>query len=333
MNAAIIEAVEQPLAVKQIDKPEPKKGEVRVRVVAAALNHRDVWMQKGRYPGKKEHIIAGSDGAGVIDEIGEGVDSALRGKEVVINPSLNWGNNERFQSADFKILGNPDPGTLAEYVVVPYENIYAKPQYLSALQAAAIPLAGLTAYRALFTRTGLNANESVLINGIGGGVALFGMQMALAWGARVFVSSSSGEKRQKALDMGAEAAFDYREKGWGKKAAEQYGGFDVILDGAGGPGIAELIDALKPGGRIALYGRTGGSFPELEPAKIFWKQASILGSTMGSPSEFNAMLDLMNRHKIEPVIDSEYPLDQTEEAFRHMDEGRQFGKIVIRMDQ
>lgn len=332
MKAAILEQVGQPVTVKEIQNPEPEKGEVRVRIKAAALNHRDVWIQKGRYPGNKENIIAGSDGCGVIDEVGESVDRKHIGKEVIINPSLNWGKDGRAQSSEFKILGNPDPGTLAERIVVPFENIHPKPQHLAATEAAALPLAGLTAYRALFTRAAINAGENVLINGVGGGVALLGMQMAISWGAKVYVSSSSENKQKRAIEMGAEKAYDYQKENWGKEAAEETGGFDVILDGAAGPGFSELVDAVKPGGRIAIYGRTAGPFPELQPAKIFYKQASILGTTMGSPDEFVAMTNVVSDKKIKPVVDKEFPLEKTEEAFRHMDEGKQFGKIVIRMD-
>ena len=330
MKAAVLD-VHQPVEVKEVELLEPGKREVRIRLITAALNHRDVWMQQGMYPGQKEGIIAGSDGYGIIDAVGDEVDTGFIGKEAIINPSLNWGCDERAQGPDYKILGNPDPGTLAEYITVPFENIHPKPKHLNPQEAAALPLAGLTAYRALFTRAGVTENDRILINGIGGGVALIGMQMALAWGAEVHVTSSSEEKKQKALEMGATTAIDYREQGWGKKARRATGGFDVILDGASGPGFPELIEALNPGGRIAVYGRTAGPFPEIQSAKIFYKQASILGSTMGSSAEFTAMLDLIDRREIKPVIDREFPLDQTEEAFRYMDGGKQFGKIVIRI--
>lgn len=331
MKAALFD-VNQPVNVKEIETPEPGERQVRIKLIAAALNHRDVWMQKGMYPGSKNDIITGSDGYGVIDAVGEGVDSGFIGKEAIINPSLNWGDDERAQSPDFKILGNPDPGTLAQYIVVPFENVHPKPKHLNSAEAAALPLAGLTAYRALFSRAGLTEQERVLINGIGGGVALIGMQMAIAWGAEVHVTSSSPGKREHALKMGATSAIDYTEDGWGKQAARDTGGFDVILDGASGPGFEELLDALNPGGRIALYGRTAGPLPQLQSAKIFYKQASIMGSTMGSSAEFTAMLDLVSREEINPVIDSRFALEQTEEAFRYMEAGKQFGKIVITID-
>ena len=330
MKAALLD-VNQPVEVKEIELPEPGDREVRIKVLAAALNHRDVWMQKGMYPGTKENIVTGSDGCGIIDAVGDGVDQGFKGKKAVINPSLNWGDDERAQGAEFKILGNPDQGTLAEYIVVPFENVHPVPDHLDVSETAALPLAGLTAYRALMTRAGITKDDRVLINGIGGGVALIGMQMALAWESKVHVTSSSPEKREKALQMGAVSAIDYREKGWGKKASKDLGGFDVILDGASGPGFQELLDALNPGGRIAIYGRTAGPLPELQSAKIFYKQASILGSTMGSSAEFIGMLDLVNRYKIHPIVDSHFTLDQTEQAFRYMDEGKQFGKIVITM--
>lgn len=331
MKAALFD-VNQPVNIKEIETPEPGERQVRIKLIAAALNHRDVWMQKGKYPGSKKDISTGSDGYGVIDAVGEGVDSGFIGKEAIINPSLNWGDNERAQRPDFKILGNPDPGTLAQYIVVPFENVHPKPKHLNAAEAAALPLAGLTAYRALFSRAGLTEQERVLINGIGGGVALIGMQMAIAWGSEVHVTSSSPVKREKALEMGATSAIDYTEDGWGKRAAKEIGGFDVILDGASGPGFEELLDALNPGGRIALYGRTAGPLPQLQSAKIFYKQASIMGSTMGSSAEFTAMLDQISREEIHPVIDSRFSLEQTEEAFRYMEAGKQFGKIVITIE-
>ena len=252
------------------------------------------------------------------------------GKEVIINPSLGWGELTGYQDPErFRILGLPDDGTFAEYVKVPVENLVEKPAHLSFEEAAALPLAGVTAFRALMTRAGVRAGEKVLITGIGGGVALFALQFAVAAGAEVIVTSGSVEKLDKAMAMGAAGGANYTEKGWVEKLKSLAGAFDVIIDGAAGDGVNDLFDLAMPGGRVVLYGATRGNPSGVVARRVFWKQLNVLGSTMGSPEDFRSMIAWVSEHRIRPVVDRVFPFKEGEAAFRWMDDGMQFGKIVI----
>jgi NADPH:quinone reductase-like Zn-dependent oxidoreductase len=329
MKAWTLTAKDQPLALLSADKPLLLPGRVNVRVHAAALNHRDVWISKGQYAGIQFPIILGSDGAGVVDGVATNVDARWVGKEVIINPSLNWGPDEAAQGEQFQILGLPQNGTLAEFVSIPAEYLHEKPAHLSMAQAAALPLAGLTAFRALVARAHVQPGEKVLITGIGGGVALFALQFALAIGCEVWVTSGSDDKIRAAVARGAKGGVNYRKEGWRKDLQAQSGLVDVVIDGAGGPGFAELLNVVAPGARIAIYGGTAGSLDSLSPQRLFWKQASILGSTMGSPSDFYNMLRFVEAHQIVPIIDEVFPFADTPAAFEKMATGQQFGKLVI----
>jgi NADPH:quinone reductase-like Zn-dependent oxidoreductase len=250
---------------------------------------------------------------------------------VIINPSFNWGPSGSAQGRDFSILGLPRDGTLAEQVAVPLSQLAPKPAHLSWEEAAALPLAGLTAWRALMGRARLAGGERVLITGIGGGVALFALQFAVASGNEVWVTSSSEEKIGRAVALGAKGGFRYDAAGWAAAAAKAPGPFDVIVDSAGGPGFGDLLDAAAPGGRIAVFGATRGNVPDVALRKVFWKQLSLLGSTMGSPSDWSAMTEFVGRNAVRPVVSEVFPLARGPEAFSLMDKGGQFGKIVLRI--
>lgn len=318
MKALIFHALNQPLRYEEVPMPAPAPGEASVRLRAAALNHRDLFITQGQYAGIRFPKILGSDGAG-----------EHRGKPVVIFPSLDWGADPRAQSRAFRVLGMPDEGTFAEYIAIPKRNVFPMPEHLSWEQAAALPLAGLTAYRALFTRCRLKKGENVLVSGIGGGVALFALQFAVAAGANVFVTSGSAEKIEKAVQLGAKNGISYREADWDKRLKQEAGGFDVVIDSAAGDGFAALAGLCNPGGRIGLYGGTLGRINGLSPQIVFWKQISILGSTMGTALDFKKMLAFTTKHAIVPVVDSVFPLAGGNAALRRMEQGEQFGKIVL----
>ncbi len=330
MKAVVLSGLNQ-LAVAGAAAPVAAAGGVVVALRTAALNHRDVWIKLGQYAGVKYPSILGSDGAGVVVEAGAGVDRGWIGREVIVNPGLDWGANERAQGASFNILGLPREGTLAERVAVPATQLAGRPESLTWEESAALPLGGLTAWRAVFSRAKLRKGERVLITGIGGGVAVFALQFAVAAGAEAWVTSSSPEKIARAVALGAKGGFDYAKEGWAKEAATAAGAFDVIIDSAGGAGFTSLVDLAAPGGRIAFFGATRGDPDTLPMRKLFWRQISLLGSTMGSPRDWTEMVTFVGKHRIRPVVSEVFPLARATEAFALMERGGQFGKIVVRI--
>lgn len=322
------------LEMQQVEIPRLKDGEVLVRLHASALNHRDLWIVKGQYAKIRTPVILGSDGAGEVVDVADGIDRDWLNRKVVINPGWDWGIDPRAQQRSFKILGMPDNGTQAEYVAVPIKYIVEKPSHLSWEEAAAIPLGGLTGYRALFSRGELKPGETVLLTGIGGGVATLMLQMAVAAGARVVVTSGSEAKIEAAKKLGALDGVLYTAPDWPKKVLELLNGEepDLVVDSAGGKSFAELTGIVKPGGRIVFFGATTGLPDSLNLRQIFWKQISILGTTMGNPLEFAEMVRMFERCQIRPVIDKVFPLDMFKDAYRRMEKGGQFGKIILACD-
>jgi zinc-binding alcohol dehydrogenase/oxidoreductase len=329
MKAVLFKGKDQPLVVEEIKKPRPIKDQVLIKLKYAALNHRDLWIIKEQAQNFPNGITPGSDGCGIIEDVGEDADPLLVGAEVVINPSLEWGSNPVVQGDSFKILGFPDNGTFAQYIVISKKYIFEKPEHLTPDEAAAVPLSALTAYRALFTKARLRAKEKVLITGIGGGAALWVLQFAVAYQARVYVTSSKPEKLEAAKKLGAAGGFNYTEADWVANAQKVAGGFDIIIDSAGGDQFGKLIELALPGGRIVNFGRTAGDIDEISTRLLYWKQLSIHGTTMGTRDEFLSMLDFLESRNIRPVVDRTFPLTQIHQALEHMEKGSQFGKIVI----
>ncbi|MBK9272409.1 MAG: zinc-binding dehydrogenase [Saprospiraceae bacterium] len=322
MKAAFIHHINQPLEIRDVSLPKSRNGYKSVKVLYAGLNHRDVWISKGQYAGIKLPIIPGSDLIGLLEN-----------RKVIVNPAFNWGDNEKVQSRGFSILGLPENGSLAEFTLVPETNIFPSPEHLEDYQSASLPLAGLTAYRSLITKGNAQKGEHVFISGIGGGVALYAMQFSLALGCKVFVSSSSQSKIETAISMGASGGVNYQQENWESTLVDMSNGIDLVIDGAGGAGFNKLLKVMNPSGRICIYGGTQGLIQNISPQNLFWKQISIYGSTMGSPSDFENMLKFVNTHKIVPIIDSVFNLDQVNDAFQRMNNGLQFGKIVIQIGE
>jgi zinc-binding alcohol dehydrogenase/oxidoreductase len=318
LKSLIVNQLKSPPEWVDMPNPVPAHGEVTVEIRAAALNHRDLFITQGQYAGIQTPCILGSDGSG-----------EWNGKPVILYPALAWGDSPDFQGKSFRVLGMPENGTFAEQICIPKENIFPMPDHLSWEEAAALPLAGLTAWRTLFSRCQLKKGEKVLITGIGGGVALTALQLALAAGAEVYVTSSTSEKIDRAIALGAKGGANYRETGWEKNLKLTAGGFDVIIDSAAGDGFALLPGLCNPGARIGLYGGTLGKVNGLSMQIVFWKQISILGSTMGSPDEFEAMLSFVQKHRIVPIVDSVFPLKDGARAFEKLNLGGQFGKVVL----
>ncbi len=316
------------LTLEEIDRPAPGEDEVLVRIHAAAFNRRDVFITQGLYPGIELPRTLGSDGAGAVAAVGSGVNDLELGAPVVINPMLGWGNDPHVWAPGASILGMPRDGTFAEYVVVPRINVYPKPSDLSMEEAAALPLAGLTAYRATFTRGELRSGETVLIPGIGGGVQTFVLLYAKAIGARAIVTSGSEEKLERAKQLGADVAIDYRSEDW-QKIARKAGPIDLVVDSSGGDTLAKSLSAVRPGGRIVIYGGTRGE-SAIKLFSLFWNHVDIRGTSMGSPADFRAMLEVFGSG-LKPVIDRVYPMSEAAAAAERMASSEQFGKIILRI--
>jgi zinc-binding alcohol dehydrogenase/oxidoreductase len=319
------------LRLEEVADPVPGPGEVVVRLRAAAVNHRDLYIRTGRYAGITMPVIPGSDGAGEVAALGEGVGGLTVGQAVVINPSLAWGDDPRIQGPQWRILGLPDDGTYAQLVRVPARQVQPKPEPLSWEEAAAVPLAGLTAYRAVATRAEVRPGDTVLITGIGGGVSTFALIVARHLGARTLVTSGSDKKLARAASLGADAGFNYRTGDWVAEARAVCDGQgpDVVIDSVGGAHFNQVLDVVRPGGRVVVYGATQSAVPEMILRRVFWKQLDVRGSTMGNPTEFAALLGLFASGKARPVVDRVFPLAEAGAAQSHMEQAGQFGKIVL----
>lgn len=310
----------------EIDAPDPGPGEVRVRVVASALNHMDLWVTRGL---PKPHVphVPGADGAGVIEAVGAGVDGLASGDEVVLNPAVSCRECRRCLSGDtplcrqFGILGEHRWGTHGDLVVLPAANVAPKPASRTWEECAAFPLATLTAWRML-KRARLQAGETMIVVGVGGGVSAMGLVLGIAMGARVFATSRDVTKRTKAVELGADDAFDSNED-WPVKA-------DVVFENVGAATWDRSLRALDAGGRLVTCGGTAGSKVEISLPRLFFKQHEIIGSTMGSYSEFDEVMRLVDQGLpivVDEVIDG---VERFPEALERMEQGAQLGKIVLR---
>jgi zinc-binding alcohol dehydrogenase/oxidoreductase len=308
----------------EVPDPEPGVGEVRLRLVASALNHMDVWVTKGL---PKPHVphVPGADGAGVVDAVGEGVEGIATGDEVVLNPAVACGRCRqclRDQSplcASFGILGEHRWGTHGELVVVPVRQVLPKPGHRSWEECAAYGLCALTAWRML-KRARLTAGETLLVVGVGGGVSSFGLLLGIAMGATVVVTSRDEAKRANALAIGAAEAYDSDDDRWPVRA-------DVVFENVGPPTWDKSLRSLVPGGRLVTCGGTAGGKVEISLPRLFFKQHELIGSTMGSYSEFDEVTSLVARGLPVPV-DQIFPVDDYPAALGRLEEGAQLGKIV-----
>lgn len=313
-------------------------GEVRVRMRAAALNHLDLF-HLGGLPGVTitPRWVLGADGTGVVESVGAGVTNVVVGDTVVINPGISDRTCEYCRAGDqplcprFGILGEHVPGTMAELVVVPATNVLSIPADVDRAEAAAFTLATLTAYRMLVTRARVRAGERVLVWGIGGGVAIACLQIAKQLGAHVTVTSGSDEKLARALAMGADDAINHTGVDVGRemRARTAKKGVDVVVDSVGEATWSQSLGALGRRGRLVTCGGTSGPMVTTDVRRLFWNQWSILGSTMGNDAEFAAVVEHFREGRLRPPVDRVYPLASGREAFARLEEGRQFGKIVL----
>lgn len=343
MRAILMEARGGPEVLKpgEVPTPEPGPKEVRLRVKAAALNHLDIWVRKGVASPKLPlpHVL-GADASGVVDAVGPGVTGFAPGDEVVVNPGLSCGHCERCLAGEdnlcsrYEILGEHRWGAYAEYLVVPEVNLVRKPQNLSFVEAAAIPLTFLTAWQMVVDKLGVRPGDEVLVMAAGSGVSVAAIQIAKLFGARVIATAGSEEKLRKARELGADETINYTHPDWHKKVRRLTGGkgVDKVVDHTGALYFEGVIRATANGGKIAIAGASSGYEGTLPFAHVFFRQLSILGSTMGSKSRLFPILRFVEQGKLKPVVGQVLPLEEAAEGHRLLEERRVFGKVVLQVD-
>jgi zinc-binding alcohol dehydrogenase/oxidoreductase len=308
------------LRLDEVEDPVAGPGEVLIRLKAASLNHLDIWLRQG-LPSVPKPRILGADGAGVVEALGEGADGFELGQRVVLNPGLRNGA---------EIVGEHRDGTHAQLIAIPRENVHPIPEELSFEEAAAFPLVYETAYRMLVTRAGLREGEWVLVWGIGSGVGSAAFLIAKALGAKVVVTSSDDGKLERASELGADETVNH-ESGdvvsVVKEATE--GGPHVVVEHVGEATWKTSLQVARTGGRIAVCGATSGPNPPANLHRIFWKQLSILGSTMGTAEDFAGVYELVASGRVKPLVDRVFPLEEAADAHRYLESGKQFGKVVL----
>ena len=323
-----------------VDRPMPGPREVLIESRAVALNHLDIFVRNNldTLTLAAPHV-AGADGAGVVAEVGHEVSTVTVGDRVLINPALNCGVCEFCQAGEqslcvhLGIMGESCPGTFAEYFKVPYENVHPVPEGFSWEEAAALPLVFVTAWRMLISKAAIKPGEDILILGIGGGVSTAVLQIVKAIGLRAFVTSSSDDKLQQAKKLGADAVINYKTQDFAREIRNltDRRGVDVVVDSVGGDSYAKSLASLVKGGRLVTCGATAGARPQTDLQRIFWNQLSVFGSTMGNRREFAEMLNFVRKRGVKPVLDQVFPLTNGVRAFARMEEGKQFGKIVLKV--
>ena len=328
------------LEVADLPVPEPGPKEVRVRLKAAALNHLDVWVRKGVASPKLPlpHVL-GADGSGVVDAVGPGVEGFAPGDEVVINPGLSCGRCERCLAGEdnlcprYQILGEHRHGTYAEYVVLPEANLAPKPKNLSFEEAAAIPLTFLTAWQMVVDKLGVRPGDDVLVMAAGSGVSVAAIQIAKLFGARVIATAGSEDKLRRAKALGADETVNYTHPDWPKEVRRLTGGkgADKVVDHTGALYFEGVIKATANGGRIAIAGASSGYEGTLPFAHVFYRQISILGSTMASKSRLFPILRFVEEGKLKPVVGQVLPLEAAAEGHRLLEERLVFGKVVLQV--
>lgn len=324
--------------IHEMERPEPGPGEVRIAVRASAMNHLDLWVRRGLPLKITMPHIGGSDVAGVVDAVGPGVDGVQEGARVVVDPSLDYAWYEGVSGGptlpgpEFRIIGEHTQGGFAEYCVVPAANLMEIPEDVAFETAAAASLVAVTAWRALMVRGGLKAGEKVLITGASGGVSTLAIQLARLAGAEVFAVTSGPANVDRVKELGAHVVYDRLETNWAKQVWLDTGkrGVDLALDAVGQSVWAQCLKALAVRGRLVTYGATTGAAGETEIRLVFWRQLSILGSTMGSAGEYRTVMDLVFQGKVSPVIHAVLPLEEARRAHEMLEAGEVFGKVVLK---
>ncbi|MEX0912873.1 MAG: zinc-binding dehydrogenase [Gemmatimonadota bacterium] len=339
MHAAVFSEFGGPEVLRhaEVPRPTPQAGEALVEVHAAAFNHLDLWVRRGLPIDTTMPHIGGSDIAGVVAAVGPGVDRALVGTRVVVNPALFCGSCSLCRRGDeafcerFRILGEHTDGGFAEYAVAPAGNLHEIPAHVEFEVAACLPVSYQTAWRALVNRARVKPGDDVLVIGASGGTAIAAIQIARLAGARVFAVTSGPANVERVRALGADEVYDREAVDFSR---EVYGatarrGVDIVVENVGEPTWQGSLRALAPGGRLVTYGATAGAEVKVDLRRLFWRQLQIIGTTMASRAEFAAMLRAAWTGRIHPVIDSRYPLTEARAAHERLEAGRQFGKIIV----
>jgi NADPH:quinone reductase-like Zn-dependent oxidoreductase len=316
--------------------PRPKENEVVVKIHTASLNHRDLFIRQHLYPGTAFGVPLLADGYGTVTS----GPSNLLNKPVILSPGRGWLSDPLGPEGNYAIMGGTifyPTGTLQEFLTIPADEVELAPEHLSPEEAAALPLCGLTAWRAVMTKGQVSEGQNVLITGIGGGVALMALLFCVAKGAKVYVTSSSSEKLEKAKKLGAVGGVSYKSSSWDKELAgvlpKDRPYLDSVIDGAGGDIVARSMKILKPGGKIVSYGMTTGPKIDLGMGAVM-RNIDVLGSTMGSRREFKDMIEFVREKKVRPVVSKVVDgieIEKVEELFDEMKKGGQFGKLVVKV--
>ncbi|AXI11134.1 alcohol dehydrogenase [Oceanobacillus zhaokaii] len=326
MKAFVLEYGE--LKIKEMDEPRAGKGEIVVALRIAGLNRRDLYIPNRR-GNEKEALILGSDGAGIVESIGEDVTRFKVGDEVIINPSLRWFDNSDAPPKEFDLLGMPDNGTFAEKIVISEEQLEKKPANLSWEEAGVLALSALTGFRALFTKGEIKAGDTIFIPGAGSGVATYLIAFAKNIGARIIVTSRSEEKQKLAKELGADIALDTNSD-WEKELADET--IDLVIESVGRATFNRSLKVLKKGGRMVTFGATTEDTIDFDLRHFFYGQYQLFGTTMGSRDELRALLIHVEKYNLHPVIDRTYTLEQAQQAFDYLKKGKQFGKIALQIE-
>jgi zinc-binding alcohol dehydrogenase/oxidoreductase len=314
-----LKAIKTNLELEEFSIDHDKEEQALVELMYSSINRRDYYISMGQYAQVVTPVVLGSDGMGTY-----------KNTKVLINPSLNWIENQLYQPKDYKILGMPSHGTFASHVLVPQAVLHPKPTHLEDYECAALPLAGLTAYRVLIEKCSLTSKDHVLVTGAGGGVSTFVIQFAKALGAKITLTTGSQTKIDFWKKYGIHHCVNYKDTNWTNQLKEiSPNGFDVIIDSAGGSILGDLLPLASMGARIGIYGGTLGKTPNFSPQILFWKQLTLMGSTMGSHQDFKNMLSFVSQYKIHPIVDEVLPISQIPTAFEKMKNHDQVGKIVF----
>lgn len=318
------------LSLKEVEEPTVSKNEVKIQVKAAGLNRRDIAVVTKRHKKEDPALIPGSDASGVIVEVGEQVSRYSIGDEVIVNPGIGWKENSDAPPEGFEIVGLPDHGTFSEYYTCTEDHVEKKPDHLSFEEAAVLPLAALTAYRALFSRGKLSSGQTLMLPGIGSGVLTYALLFAKAVGARVIVTSRSDEKLKKARELGADVAISTTSD-WNEELSGE--SVDILLESIGEATFEKSLAIIRKGGTIVTFGATTNDEVSINIRRFFYGQYNLMGSTMGSAEELRDMLSFVTEQKIKPELDRMFSTKDYHEAFQYLQDSQNFGKIGIKFNE